>query len=584
MVSIEKIQRAINNAKSAGDAGAVSRLEKLLAEQSQVPDIPVAEVGRSWGTVGSQATTNFMPSLRKYGEDIVTAVSDPLATVQTIGDLGAGALREGARYALPEWAFNAIDSVGNQEAANRASDVATVVGRHYKDRYGSVEGFKGALSEDPVGVLSDLSLPVTGGSGLVAKAAGTTGKIGRVAKALKTVGEVMDPISAAGKIGKGAGKAGSALIGWTSGVGDEPIRAGFNAAREGGAKSQAFYDNMRGDVPVADVVDEARSSVDNIKAARQAEYRQEIASSMANQAPVNWNNIFRTVDDTINSLRTKSGRFYGGDAGKSMVQEVLGKIKQYVDDPNLHNVEGLDALKQELSDLQMTPGPGMRRATASANRIVTAIVNGVRKEITRVDPKYAKTMQRYSEMSDLIKELETALSLNDKASVDTALRKLQSTMRNNVQTNYGARGKLLDELDAAGSGTLRPALAGQSFNTWAPRGIARAGSGVAIPAAIGALISNPVGAAAFGAALPMGIPRVVGEAAGAAGLLAGAIDKGAAKVPKPIRKAIKSASSPAGRQVIRQSGIIENEVEGMMTDAKGNVYDWRGNLIRKGAQ
>lgn len=580
MVSIEKIQRAIDNARSAGDAGAVSRLERLLAEQRQVPDIPAAEVGRSWGTVGSQAASNFIPSLQKYGEDIVTAVSDPLATIQTMGDLGAGALREGARYALPASVFNAIDSVGNQEAANRASDVATVVGRHYRDRYGSWESAKGAFAEDPVGVLSDLSLPVTGGSGLVAKAAGTTGKVGRIAKAGKFVGEVMDPISAAGKVGKGLGKAGSALIGWTSGVGDEPIRAGFNAAREGGVKSQAFYENMRGDVPVADVVDEARSSVDNIKAARQAEYRQDIASSMANQAPVNWNNIFRTVNDTINSLRTKSGRFYGGEAGKAMVQEVLGKIQQYVNDPNLHNVEGLDALKQELSDLQVTPGPGMKRATASANRIVTSIVNGVRNEIVRVDPKYAKTMQRYAEMSDLIKELETALSLNDKASVDTALRKLQSTMRNNVQTNYGARGKLLDELDAAGSGTLRPALAGQSFNTWAPRGIARAGSGVAVPAIIGSMISNPVGAAAFGAALPMGIPRVVGEAAGAAGVAAGAFDKAAKKVPAPIRKAVKASASPAGRQAIRQSGIIQNEVEGMMIDAKGNVYDRRGNLIR----
>lgn len=578
MVSIEKIQRAIDNARAAQDAGAVARLEKLLAEQSQVPDVPVAEVGRSWGTVGSQAATNFFPSLYKYGEDIATAVSDPIGTADTMLDVTAGGISRGLEYATGLDMF----------PENKATATADVVGQFYKDRYGSVEGFKKGLSEDPVGVLSDLSLPFTGGGGVAIKAGNLGGKVGRVAgtvgRVAKAAGEVMDPISAAGKAGKGLGKAGSALIGWTSGVGDEPIRAGFNAAREGGAKSQAFYDNMRGDVPVADVVDEARSSVDNIKAARQAEYRQEIASSMANQAPVNWNNIFRTVNDTINSLRTKSGRFYGGDAGKSMVQEVLGKIQQYVDDPNLHNVEGLDALKQELSDLQVTPGPGMKRATASANRIVTSIVNGVRNEIIRVDPKYAKTMQRYSEMSDLIKELETALSLNDKASVDTALRKLQSTMRNNVQTNYGARGKLLDELDAAGAGTLRPALAGQSFNTWAPRGIARAGSGVAIPAALGWMISNPIGATAFAAALPMGMPRVVGEAAGAAGKAAGAIDRGAGKIPAPIRKAGKAAASPAGRQAIRQSGVIQNEVEGMMIDAKGNVYDRKGNMIRRGGQ
>lgn len=578
MVSIEKIQRAISNAQAAGDTAAVARLQKLLAEQSQVPGAPVAEVGRSWGTVGAQAAENFFPSLGKYVGDIKTAVMDPIGTADTMLDVTAGGISRGLEYATGLDMF----------PENKATAAADIVGQHYKDRYGSVEGFKRGLAEDPVGVLSDLSLPVTGGGGLAVKAANVGGKVGRVAgtvgRVAKVAGEVMDPISAAAKAGKGLGRAGSALVGWTSGVGDEPLRAGFNAAREGGAKSQAFYDNMRDNVPVADVVDEARNSVDNIKATRQAEYRQEIASSMANQAPVNWNNIFRSVNDTINSLRTKSGRFYGGDAGKAMVQEVLGKIKQYVDDPSLHNVEGLDALKQELSDLQMTPGPGVKRATASANRIVTSIVNGVRKEIIRVDPKYAKTMQRYAEMSDLIKELETALSLNDKASVDTALRKLQSTMRNNVQANYGARGKLLDELDAAGAGTLRPALAGQSFNTWAPRGIARAGSGVAIPAVIGSMISNPVGAAAFAGALPMGIPRVVGEVAGAAGMAAGAIDRGAGKIPAPIRGVGQAAASAPGRQAIRQAGVMANEVEGMMVDAKGNVYDRKGRLIRRASE
>lgn len=581
MVSIEKIQRAITNAQAAGDAAAVARLQKLLAEQQKVPNAPVVETGRSWGDVGAQAVKSFGPSLYKYGEDIATAVMNPIDTIGTMGDIGAGALREGARAVLPDPVFKAIDSLDNKEAANRVSDTATAVGRHYKGRWGSVEGFKQALAEDPVGVLSDLSVPVTGGAGLAAKVPGVVGK---VARTVRVAGDLMDPISAAGRAGNAGGRALSNVIGMSTGVGDEPIRAGFNAARAGGAKSEAFYDNMRGNVPVEDVVPEAKAAMGDIKAAGQAEYRREIASSKANMTPVNWNNIFRSVYDTINSMRTSSGRFYGGDAGKAMVQEVLGKIQQYVADPALHNVEGLDALKQELSDLQITPGPSVKRAQASANRIVTKILDGIRKEIIRIDPKYEKTMARYSDMSNRLRELERSLSLNAQASTDTALRKLQSTMRNNVQTNYGARGTMLDELDAVGAGTLRPALAGQSLNTWAPRGIARAGGAMALPAAALYAMYNPGMVGAMAALAPFASPRLMGEITGLLGSGANKVDKVVAKTPQPVRKGVQAVTGPTGRQVIRQAGVMENEADAMMTDAKGNVYDRKGRLIRRASE
>jgi hypothetical protein len=57
-------------------------------------------------------------------------------------------------------------------------------------------------------------------------------------------------------------------------------------------------------------------------------------------------------------------------------------------------------------------------------------------------PDYAVAMDNYSKSADLLREMERALSLGNKASADTALRKLTSLMRNNVNTNYGERLRL----------------------------------------------------------------------------------------------------------------------------------------------
>ncbi len=68
-------------------------------------------------------------------------------------------------------------------------------------------------------------------------------------------------------------------------------------------------------------------------------------------------------------------------------------------------------------------------------------------------------------------EIERALSLGKKASVDTGMRKLQSLARNNVQTNYGNRLSLARELEDSGGVSLLPGIAGQALNSWTPRSL-----------------------------------------------------------------------------------------------------------------
>jgi hypothetical protein len=118
-------------------------------------------------------------------------------------------------------------------------------------------------------------------------------------------------------------------------------------------------------------------------------------------------------------------------------------------------------------------------------------------------------MRDYAQASDNIGEMRRTLSINDRASTDTTLRKLQSTMRNNVNANFGQREALLDNL-AHYQPDLPPALAGQSLNSWSPRGLMRGAAG---GTAIYGLMSNP----STLAALPLTSPRLMGEATYGAG-------------------------------------------------------------------
>ena len=586
MADLAKIQRAITNARANGDEAAAARMEAYLRQLQADP--PPGVVGRDWDTVATDAAKNFGPSLYNYGSDMVTAITNPIQTADTMLDLAAGGISNGLEYATGMDLF----------PENKATATANVVGRHYKDRYGSWEGFKKGLSEDPVGVMSDLSLPVTGAGGLAVRAGGMTGRVGRIAQ---VAGDMMDPVSAAIRSGRAGGRAVSSIAGYSSGMGDEPARSIFNARRAGGEQAAAANRGMRQPPRSRDLVQEATDKMGVLADEAGTRYENQMRATLNSNANINWNNVYRSIYDTLRSnMTTRGNRFTGGDSGRNMMQEVLGIVREYVQDPALHNLEGLDGLKRELSLLEHTIGPQPVRGARNANRLLTRVVDGVRQEIVRLEPSYAQAMDDYNEFGGLRDELEQSLSLHDKASWDTTLRKLQSTMRNNVQANYGARTQLLDEIDAVqrparapqpgqrgrpalNPGTLRAELAGQAANTWMPRGIARAGGAFAVPAGITALgvtlANNPAYAALAAPFIPAASPRLVGEVAGLLGDGARVVDSAAAASPE-IARAARAAAGRTGRQVNRQVGQAVNEREGVI-QLKGIWYDAKGNPIEQ---
>jgi hypothetical protein len=302
------------------------------------------------------------------------------------------------------------------------------------------------------------------------------------------------------------GKAGSAvtkILGGTTGVGEEALKQAYQAGKQGGTKATSFVEAMREGQSMTNVLDAARANLSAMNAQKQNAYRSGMVDIRNDKSILDFANIDKAVNDAFDMTKFK------GFVKNQEAVTALSKIKDSIDElKNLdaaeyHTPEGLDALKQRVGGLlESIPFEQKTARTAAGN-----VYNSIKNEITAQAPTYAKVMKDYHSASDTMKEIERALSLGQRASDDTAMRKLQSLMRNNVNTNYGYRDTLARQLEQAGGNEFMPALAGQALNDYMPRGIQRA--------------VNPAGAIGIGAlgnipaAVGMGLvssPRLVGEA------------------------------------------------------------------------
>lgn len=301
-------------------------------------------------------------------------------------------------------------------------------------------------------------------------------------------------------VGKALGSVGPLArrtFGATTGVGDEALAQAFKAGKAGGETGDAFAKAMRGESSIDDVLTAAKQNVYDMVQQKQSAYRQGMIDIKSDKSILDFGGVDNALNKSMNMVSFK-GQAKNPQAAQSLqkVAEEIDAWKQ-LDPAEFHTPEGLDALKQKIGAvLESIPFE-----QKTARQAVGDVYNSIKGEITKQAPKYASVMRDYSEASDLIKEVERSLSLGQKASADTAMRKLQSLMRNNVNTSYGYRGQLAQQLESAGGRPIMPALAGQALSEWAPRGLQRAGAAVTggglamtgnIPAAAGlAAISSP---------------------------------------------------------------------------------------------
>lgn len=436
--------------------------------------------------IGQQAFENLVPSTVQLAKDVVTPFIHPIETGSNLIDLGSSIL-------------------GKMGITDADPSKANAVGQYLADRYGGVENLKQTFAKDPAGLIADLSMVLSGGGTAAARLPGAVGKF-----ATKTaqIGRAIDPITMLPKaIGKGA----SIGIGFTSGAGGKAIEEAFKAGYTGGSTGTKFQEQLRGVAPTKDVVQEAKKGLDVLRQNKSAAYRSGMQNIANDKSILDFNDIDKAVAE-VKSRGYYKGQEIGSKAASAWdeISEAINDWKK-LDPAEYHTPEGIDALKKKIGDIRdsLQHGTPARNAADKVYRVI-------RDEISKQAPTYTEVMQDYHQASELLSELEHSLSLGDKARTDTTVRKLQSILRNNANTNYGRRAELAEQLSAAGSKNLMPMLAGQALSSNTPRGLS--GIGVAGGAGtLGTAMSSP----ATLAMLPATSPRLMGEAAYYTGKVAG---------------------------------------------------------------
>lgn len=327
--------------------------------------------------------------------------------------------------------------------------------------------------------------------------------------AIPAVGSAIKPVL--NTIGKGA----SELVGMTTGTSGDVMREAYKAGKRG---TEEFVENMRGRVPVSELLESAQSALQTMKQMRKDAFSKGFESTKKNQVFLDFKPIEEKFKSTLKDLNyTGVGGVQVAKVGEKTANEIgeINKlIREWKSKPEVHTAEGLDALKRRVDDLWSND------MSKEAKSVLTQTRNAVKSTIVKQDKNYAKTMRDYEDSLTIEREIERALGLGDNTAADTAIRKLQSLGRNNANTNYGYRQQLADIMKKESGVDLMPTLSGQSLNTLTPRGLAGKLTGTLN---LGAGAVNP----ALLATLPFQSPRVMGEMFYGTGKAASAFNKAA---------------------------------------------------------
>ena len=465
-----------------------------------------------------QALGNLDESALQLGKDIITPLLSPVQTAKDLKSLGS----------------SVINLVRPGEQGNE--QLAREVGKFFKDRYGGLENIKKTFATDPVGMLSDVSIIFTGGAALAPKASATANILNKASK--------IDPIVGATKlVGSGvnlASKAPSKILGMTTGAGETAISTAFRSGQKGGKVAEDFRSNITGKESVGKVVEDTLESLKSKKSQTSKTLVEGKNKLDLGSKKVNPEIISNIAEDIVQSKTL--GQFELSSKAQGKLKQLNKIIEEWRLDPRNHTLEGLDALKRRI-DAEYPTGINV----GDSGRLVSDVRNKIKDTIVKESPDYAKVMNAYEEAIKLEEKLKKELNLGKRADVGTTLRKLQSVMRNNVNTNFGNRLEALKLLDTA-DGNLMAKLAGQSLNTLTPRGLQ---SLVPSTALLGGSIAASGGLSPL-AVLPSliaGSPRLMGEAAYYSGVASrpfatasNAASNAISKLPSPVRSALKPSN------------------------------------------
>lgn len=453
----------------------------------------------------STAIGNVPRSAVELVKGTVEPLLNPIQTVKTVGALGAGTAAR---------AMQALTGVEDITWRGKTIDTGTAdaAWQYLVDRYGGADNLRNTFEQDPVGLLADASMILTGGGAAAARA---PGMVGRAARTVESVGRKIDPLAVGVKGIEGAGKlAGRAAVGTlavTTGKGSRAFTEAAKAGYEGGNKAQAFKEHLTGARGTDDILEGAKGAVEKMYAERGAEYKAGMGTVNADPTVLD----FQPVKDAIKAVEGLAyTKGQSGTASAVTVNPAAARVFKDVnkvvnswaklDPTEFHTPGQLDKLKQNIGILRDSYDYGTP-AYKAANDVYAV----VRKQIADQAPGYAPVMEAYEKATRVTKDLQKSLSLGDNSATTAAVGKLER-MLNPSNKRLGEMGSLLEKYAPE---ELAPSIAGETLSTVVPTGMRAMGKAAIL--GFGGL-TNPL---LFGA-IPFMSPRVAGSAAFRAGTAA----------------------------------------------------------------
>ena len=446
---------------------------------------PPAESSITWPQAIGGGIVNFPGSVAKLIGNVVGAVASPIDSAKAIGGAVGGV-----------WQGAARSIAGKPILGKGMIPYAQAAGNMYKEAWGSPEGFRQVLRDDPARLMADVTMLTNlagGGARIGKRVASNMGNqnaanaAGRMADRASRLMGVTDPLLLSGRGAKitsgwvlkkfgGAtnvlmrtvGGVSAAVIGITGGVGADGMRKAYLAQRAGGEGKRVLLANLKEGGGMRNPRSLESYVVLSKKALGESKNN---ATEILNKEKLA---LFDEVGDTVIGLEAVKGKITASIGGSFLRYRDIDlsapraqKMRKQVDDivenwtnkervvdapdengrmiqmlqkegrdPTLyHTVEALDSLRIQFGQLlkELDTNPVKN---AVERKIVGSAYHAVREAITEKYPGYGAAIKAYDEAIALIDEVEKAFSLGANDAVDVAMRKLVGIQKNTVATAY----------------------------------------------------------------------------------------------------------------------------------------------------
>lgn len=273
-------------------------------------------------------------------------------------------------------------------------------------------------------------------------------------------------------VGKVAGKIVAPALGKSTGIGEGAIREAFNNPNVVKFARQA---GKNVDEAQSEVLNLAKTGLNKLKNLRATDYQAKLAQIKLNPAQLDdvtsatrseVKNILERYDIKIVPQTDKMGKKLNVlDFGSSTLTEGTGTVERAINDVMSwtdNTPLGLDKLKKRLGDyLDQTP------YGTPAKKILTDLTSNLRSSLEKNVSGYKEMTQGYHSASDLIHEIESALSLGNKKAKETAMAKIMGSFK----TGKESRQDMLKMLGGVTGEDILGKVAGVQASEIMPRGL-----------------------------------------------------------------------------------------------------------------